>query len=403
MSLFALLEAEEQWVLLLGQQHPQASTIQKARSLYYQNCSHWRWALVHQRAMQHTLAPLCLQHIQKMPETAQPPADIQHQWLMLKQRYTAGAIARKYALQQLAEAWKQAGIAYIPLKGMALVDYLYHDLGHRAIGDLDLLIAPKDLINAKNAAEHAGAVLVKDNGFSDLVHDPYGLKYQQLLVELHQHIHNKTQSYHVSMQDLWQSAKIDPKLPGLGYRQPHEYLIEHLCLHLYVHLYGSHRMKWAWFTDISDYLRRYGQALDPIVFRNLLATHNSSTEVKQVLGVLMQWVDEDIKRIIQALIPTCAQELNPKMLQLAVYSFQDKMDERSDQLELERRTFAVHHFKKGFKRLGWRQRIIFVLQRLFPAPRHLYARYNFSNPWLLPYYYIVRIYQGLHGWLRLDN
>lgn len=73
-----------------------------------------------------------------------------------RHRLAAAELTARAQLGQISATLQSAGVRSVPLKGAALVDSAYEEVGLRAVGDIDLLIAPETLKTALDALEVAG-------------------------------------------------------------------------------------------------------------------------------------------------------------------------------------------------------------------------------------------------------
>ena len=102
-----------------------------------------RWTTLYNLADNHGVQPLFTQALLSVEN--QIPADV---LAILRQSYRANLhkallLSREFA--SIVERLTQAGIAFIPYKGLALAETVYGDIALRQFGDIDLLIHASDL------------------------------------------------------------------------------------------------------------------------------------------------------------------------------------------------------------------------------------------------------------------
>lgn len=70
---------------------------------------------------------------------------------------TTLALAESVRMQQ---AWADGGVASVAMKGVALAATIYADAGLRPLGDLDLLVAPDDFVDAERTLANLGYAIL---------------------------------------------------------------------------------------------------------------------------------------------------------------------------------------------------------------------------------------------------
>ncbi|MCX5707985.1 MAG: nucleotidyltransferase family protein [Candidatus Omnitrophica bacterium] len=159
-------------------------------------------------------------------------------------------------------------IVLLPLKGIALTQYIYPDPTKRFIGDIDILVKPQDCLAAREALEQAG---YRCERFGFFPQKPYSIFLNSAVfiketsipyfVHLHWHILNTTLPffiYTIPAQDIWEKAA---KQTFAGRKflmmEPHHLLV-YLCIHALHHSYEQE----SYFIDIAKVLDFYQRQLD---------------------------------------------------------------------------------------------------------------------------------------------
>jgi hypothetical protein len=143
-------------------------------------------------------------------------------------------------LQQILSACEQEGIPVILLKGAYLAKQVYPEMGLRPMGDMDLMVHPRDLPRACAITEKFGYTTSYahsaevEMAFS---HDmPMYSKGNIFGIEWHWHIADPGSPYDIELNELWERA-IPMQIEGIpcfGLAP------EDLFLHLAFHLTGHH-------------------------------------------------------------------------------------------------------------------------------------------------------------------
>jgi len=113
-----------------------------------------RWHALFSLAEHHGVQPILAQSLSSLGH--QVPAEA---LVTLKQNYQANlhkALLLSTELVRIAGRLSQAGIEFIPYKGLALAETVYGDIALRQSGDIDLLIHATDLKRVRNSVADLG-------------------------------------------------------------------------------------------------------------------------------------------------------------------------------------------------------------------------------------------------------
>ncbi len=197
----------------------------------------------------------------------QPPqADLMAQ---LKKTYfhTAGRnTLYRAGLKEILEAFGEANIGVIVLKGAALNESIYPNPALRSMTDVDLLVRETDLQGAYETLQEIGYVQRHSISLEALKKEFHALRYpfeksSRPLVDLHWTIEASHRSVVVDPVELWMRAEpaIIAGVPSL-ILAPEDFLL-HLCLHLSYH----HKFAVAGIRslcDIAHIIQHFGPELD---------------------------------------------------------------------------------------------------------------------------------------------
>jgi hypothetical protein len=113
-----------------------------------------RWDSLLSLAEHHGVQPILARCLMSFEDEVPPQALV-----TLKQRYQANlhkALLLSGEFVRVADSLSQAGIDFIPYKGLALAETVYGDIALRQAGDIDLLIHPADLKRVQEAMGKIG-------------------------------------------------------------------------------------------------------------------------------------------------------------------------------------------------------------------------------------------------------
>jgi hypothetical protein len=144
---------ETEWALLLAacSDHPVKEKTDRIRRLLH---SPIQWSKLHDLADRHGVQPILTQVVGAVEDRVPAQA-----LTALKESYQANlrkALLLSREFVSLIDRLSQAGLEFIPYKGLALAETLYDDIALRQSGDIDLLVHATDLPRVRKAVEELG-------------------------------------------------------------------------------------------------------------------------------------------------------------------------------------------------------------------------------------------------------
>ncbi len=314
-----------------------------------------------------------------------PPPDIQAD---LDQAFYATALVDTLRLQDLGrilDALAERDIPAVLVKGAALGATLYRDIGLRATGDLDLLIHPQDLPAARQVLLALGytPTEVELTPGSDLAYrNEQAYRHQdraQVVVELHWHLLDVPYYIrHVPIAWFWQHTET-VEIEGHPVRvlNPEAnllYLPAHLALH-----HRFHGLRWL--IDLALLVYKHQTDLD-------WSTVISATQEFELLLALRATLD----RLAASWPSLPLQEPLARLHDLEPSAFEQRLYRL---LTAEPRTPFLDFYGDILCLPTAAERARFVLHNVFPQPAYMIQRYRIGPAWTLPFWYLIRLGEGL--------
>ena len=192
------------------------------------------WNYILETARQHGIAPLLYHHIKETADENVPEHVVEY----LRTLYN-GNVARNMllydALGTVLKAFKHAGIDVIVLKGAALAETVYRDIGLRPFRDVDILVQESDLQSARKKLSELDYIL--DEAVSpEWYNEEFGCDLDYTgkvnILEIHWDIVRKTggdRYMEIEIERLWERA-VPAKIAGVDtfVLSPEDTLL-HLC------------------------------------------------------------------------------------------------------------------------------------------------------------------------------
>ena len=340
-----------------------------------------QWNALATEAYRQELAPLLFSELQRAEAFTTQEIPVKEK---LKRAYLTAAAQNMLSLHDaeiLLNAFHQAGIPAVGLKGVYLLENVYADIGARSMTDIDLLVKKSDLPNCLAVMGELGyhSITYFDlaDANLDTKHVPPMKKATGPAVELHWTLLEEDEPFTIDAEALWQravSAKIaEVDALSLGV----EDLILHLCLHL---TYQHHlNLGLRGLMDIALVIHKFEAEID---WQELVLTAQS-WGAERVTALTLKLVETQLgmpipPEVFTLLIP---ESIEPKLLEDA-------------RLQLLDRVRFEDHFTPDLVELsakkGLFSKLKIGLQRVF-IPRLALARiYNVppNSPKILGLYFV---------------
>ena len=208
----------------------------------------------------HWIIPFAYRKIGSLPQECRPPEAITDEMRQDFLLSCVRSIHMERQLREIIEAFREQSVRVLVLRGPALAFSLYPDPAMRPSGDLDLLVMPEQVVQARGILESLGYTCLakrfevardffREECFID--HNNRGNKFPVDLHWVHWELHPFFKgSEEVDIQDLFQRAwKVET--PTLTFETPHpvDYLI-HSAIHLVMIHKNEMRLSWIYDTRL---------------------------------------------------------------------------------------------------------------------------------------------------------
>ncbi len=299
----------------------------------------------------------------------------------------AAEMIRETEVQVILEALQEEGVSLLLIKGTPLSALLYPAAGLRPRCDTDLLVAEGDDLRAAEVFkahgyssffENAGDYLNSQRSFRRI--DKSGFTHA---FDLHRQISNAsiTFSHRMGFGELDCRSVRVPSLGAAAKTLSHVDALLLACMHRAGH-FGEMGERLIWLYDIH-------------LLTEVLSSSEFDDLIRRAGELGMRGLCADALNASHAWFATHIPEGVTDALQ------QDADKEASLALLARGRASRIRHtlFMDLQQISSWRERGRLLLQRLFPPADYMLWRYQFRFRWLLPFYYIYRVLQGV--WLLI--
>ncbi|HUL96888.1 MAG TPA: nucleotidyltransferase family protein [Usitatibacter sp.] len=257
------------------------------------------WDLLLALGGRHGLLPLMHRHLDAVEAV---PAGVRARLWARREATLARNLARARELLEVTALFEAHGIASLPYKGPALAQALHGDVSMREFGDLDILVAPRDVPRARDLLAARGyrptyalppaaeAALMRSplQYHLCLEHDTLGM------IELHWKTDPDYPVERIDDPQWWGALATTPLLDESVRAFPDEELLAVLCIHGSKH----HWTSLAWLVDVAELLRRASIDWERLFARAAGAGY----ERRLALGLMLaaRWLDAPLPQALRS-------------------------------------------------------------------------------------------------------
>lgn len=212
------------------------------------------WDRLYRICRMHKIEEIVCRGLDRMPREARPPEEIMDRLFHTWQIGTARDAAQRFGMKELAEAFEDGGIHFVPLKGVWMKE-LYPSPELRAMADLDILYRPEE-------EEDVNRVLVSKGYVFDHGGENHNVYYRRpfMNVEMHHLLISYKKEIQDYYQDVWQKVHTDQGKRFQGHFSWEDYYI-FTMVHLAKHVQGGGSGIRS-IVDIRVFLRKKQEELD---------------------------------------------------------------------------------------------------------------------------------------------
>jgi len=290
----------------------------------------------------------------------------------------------KQEILSLAKIFRNENITMIALKGMALIQSVYPDLGLRSMSDVDLLFDLNDIPQVEEILFSQGYQTdsryytgqFKELDMRQNHHHLPMMTKNGIAIEAHWNLFPPTFSYSIDLQKMKDnSIQYDAKQSKLNTFSSLDMLL-HSCIHIHEN-YIQKGMRLAWLLDIEMLFKT-----DKLLMNNITRA-NWDNKVKDLVIKILNLKDYLFYPYQNHfVVGTEDSDFFHKNIQ---YLSDDKDGKGSD-------IIYIQSFKN---RKSIFQNIKLLLQELFPRKKFLIQRYKIKYLVFIPFFYVFRIAKAI--------
>ena len=348
------------------------------------------WDSVRQAAVREGVGPLLYSIVRGR---GMVPHELEQELRVWYLQNMASNMKQFQELAAVLRSLRNSNIPVLVLKGAALADAVYGNIGLRPMTDVDLLVQREQLQHAKQVLGHLGyrSELVETKpGAQVEEHHAEGLVKrgeQDVVMGIHWRLFDSP--YYrdrLRLEWFWDSA-LAVEIEGepariLGV----EAQILHLCGHLVLHHGRGERWRLIWLHDVAEVIARYGEQINWEAVLDRAGSCELVVPVRLVLTRLAAEWGVAVPRWVLGQLD----DLRASPEQERLYAWRT-----SEKMGVAQRFWAD---LAGIS--GWRARARYAWIQAFPSRAYMEHRYRVPSAALLPLYYPYRWLVGLSSALR---
>lgn len=337
------------------------------------------WEYIIKNAGEHGLLPLLHHNLSKLDEGDVPENVLDY----LRKQYNVNVAKNLLYYEELGtvlRVFKEEVIEVIVLKGAALAEIVYKDIGLRPFSDVDLLIQKRNLPGAKKILSELGYILDEEVS-PEKYNEEFGCDLyfagEKNIIEIHWDIVRKLGSdrfMRIDIEKIWDRA-LPTLISGVDtYVMSAEDQLLHLCIHLPKHRYN----RLIWLCDILEVVRH--NEID----WELMMSFSEEYRTKAHMYYGLKFSDELLGPEIP---PEVLEKLKPNLLERMVVRPVLK-----DILSNDRNIMPIFNLMKILLIDRYPDRLRYLWIYIFPPVESLKRKYSVSGSKVYLYYIIHPLY-----------
>lgn len=253
------------------------------------------WDVLWNLALRHEVQPLAWSWIRARPERrAAVPVTLAQ---AAERTYFATALrnrSRASELRTVLETLQRAGVAAMPVKGVALAELVYGEASPRTFDDLDIVVRPSRLADARQALATIGYRGRPVPGFSEVAHRFHDVQLfrpvagAEQCLEVHWDLW-PSDRFASTMDELWARSR-SARVAGVATRVLAD---EDAVLHLAIHRTSS-ALRLRFLCDIAELIRGAERSLDWDALESRAASVGARVALYMSLSLAVELLDAPV-------------------------------------------------------------------------------------------------------------
>jgi hypothetical protein len=356
------------------------------------------WDYILESSMRHDIQPLLYWNLDKIDTRKNVPVEIM---AILKKVYYRNVLRNMSIYDQLGivlNAFKDAGIDVIVLKGAFLAEIVYGNIGLRSLNDVDLLIEKEDLHKVnKELAQLRYDVpvyptklhekLVDQLAFDKEIH--YINHVKNILIDIHWDITPSDSFFQIDIRKFWENAQ-SVKIAGVQTLMlAPEDLLQHLCLHLNKHIDDNSSVppfQFKGFCDIAEVIRHY----DKNINWNYLVQNSKNYRIEKQMYQGLYIVNKFFGAFVPIDVLRDLKTINCNSYFEDVFRNLNTIESDLKKKNQNKQRKEFNYLERLSKIDGIWNKVKILFGDVFPCKEFMIQHYQIKNKKLICVYYVIR-------------
>ncbi|NTU70190.1 nucleotidyltransferase family protein [bacterium] len=316
------------------------------------------WSIVYRIASSHSVSPIIYYAVEKHSLGNVIPDNVKAHF---KNDYYQTAIRNSQLLGFIENTAMTFNKKIVLLKGMDLALSLYPNIGLRSMCDVDIFINDESYEKLIDLMKNSDAVfqpIFKSNTHKKLLEKEekniYPIFYRHGRIEIHRYI----PGFRKNLKDsAWLTATPVKGKTNLHRLKP-EYMLLHLCVHVYRHAYMFSYLRM--YCDINEYIRKYQTEINWNFVIEIINEYNLKEKVS--------WIFSYINTNFQTPFPQCV------YANLDIYKNYIPLEKLLHGFKEYQFIKTTNSFLKEFD--NNHEKVEYVFRSFFPNKKWLYDHYK---------------------------
>lgn len=355
-------------------------TLNKVRNIISPSLN---WEGVLKSAFWHGIAPLLYSNFKNIQESHFIPENVMDKLKMAYYSNVARNMCMYEELNRILKTFHDRGVGDIVLKGMALANTVYSDIGLRPIGDIDLLVKKEDLPHAEKTMTELGYRFHGDMPpewyRENHQHISYLHPEKNIPVEIHWHIARKAHPSRIRITDTdiiekwWEEAKTIEFSEKKALVLCPDDLIIHLSLHFLKHRFISQNELFSskgaliQLCDIFQALKYYRDEIDWVRLKGKAEKYGIASPIFTTLFIVKEIIGGNDDVFHNTLCSFASVSLDRELIRLIKKRILMRDDEH---------TFVPNTLIQSQVAHTFQEKVKILLRGIFPNREIISRRYS---------------------------
>lgn len=354
------------------------------------------WDYIVESSMRHGISPLLYWNLSKIDNGKDAPEEVMAKLRKLYYGNTARNMYLYDELSKVLNAFKDAEIDVIVLKGAFLAETVYKNIGLRPMGDVDLLIKKEDLQKVKKKLiQLRYHTLVYPTKWHEQWQNEWAEEIQytnqdkNVRIDVHWNVQPPVIPFQIDINKSWEDARPVKVANVEALMLAPGDLLQHLCLHLDKHLNNSGAIPFRWYCDIAEVIRHYEKKINWKYLVQSTKNYGIEEPIYQSLYFVNKYLGAFVPMDVLKDLKTVKSNVNFDDIFRSSRTMEGSLKKKDQWRE-------INYLKRLTKVDGIVNKARILFGDVFPCKEFMMQRYQIKNKRLIGVYYLIRFGTALH-------